>query len=430
MDSVQKQREWTVLVYMNDNNNLCKGAQAMLKSQLAPLDPTDSLAIAVEYSHLREPNYTYPPSITHARAEVRVKKLETLERKPYQNMADPATLRDFLEWGIRKYPAKHYAVVIQSHGGAWRPSMPDEGTRIGDDPETSRPSTMSLPALRQTLQTVQAMTGVKPDVLAFDSCLMSNAEAAYELRDRAGIMIGSEDIISSTPSEYALDYAVPLGDVLRRLSLRLELGEQVAPAVLAQDWVKACEASWTTPTQTALDLTKIEPLKNAVNDLATALLAPEVPREVLKEVAAKARSFSEKANPDKWDRMYDYKIFLYDLQDLAANIAADLRLASAAPAAKKVMESLDAAKIAHEAQDDVHVVGRVSYGGAPMFERHEDYDDGRTHGLSIYLPDNPDVVKFEESMGNRYDELSFARDVRWGELVRKTSAPRDKPALE
>lgn len=32
---------------------------------------------------------------------------------------DPAVLIDFLSWGIRRYPARRYFVVIWNHGEGW-----------------------------------------------------------------------------------------------------------------------------------------------------------------------------------------------------------------------------------------------------------------------------------------------------------------------
>lgn len=410
-------RDWTVLVYMSDNNNLCRGAQAMLKQQLAALEPCDRVAVAVEYSHLREPGYTYAPSITHARAVVGTKKLETVEKRPCENMAAPQTLQRFLEWGIRAYPARHYMVILQGHGGSWRASMPDEAAG-----EEGRPATISVPALGQTLAQVQAETGVRPDVLAFDSCLMSNAEAAYELRDRAGLMLGSEDVISSTPSEYALDYAVPLRGILQRLSDRLADGADASPTEVAKDWVEACRTSWTTPTQTALSFDHLEGIARSVDALAGALLDPAIAAAVIREVAGKARHFSEKARPDRWDRMFDYKLCLRDLADLAGQVAADPRLAAAGPAARGVLQALDEARVAHEAQETVAVEGRTSYGEA-MFGHRNPYDADRTHGLSIYLPDNTELIANQRKEGQEYDALAFARDTRWPQLIAKVAEP-------
>ncbi|MFN8613290.1 MAG: clostripain-related cysteine peptidase [Vulcanimicrobiota bacterium] len=39
------------------------------------------------------------------------------------NTADPKNLADFIKWGIEKYPAKNYWLVISDHGDAWTGSL-------------------------------------------------------------------------------------------------------------------------------------------------------------------------------------------------------------------------------------------------------------------------------------------------------------------
>lgn len=427
MDGV---REWTVLVYMNDNNNLCRGAKALLKNQLAQIEPTDKVSVAVEYSHLREPGFTHPASVTHERAEVGQKSLKKLETCPVVNMASQQTIEDFLRWGIKAYPARNYAVIIQSHGGAWRKSMPDEvfGTVGNDWEETRIPATIGVAEVSDAFKRVEEETGVKPAIIAFNSCLMSNAEAAVEMHGRADILIGSEDIMSSTPSEYALDYAVPLKPILQKLSDRLAAGENVSPESLTRDWVEACSQSWTSPTQTGLRLAEMPAVMAAIDGLAGALLDSRVDPALLRQVVNQARNFSEKARPDRYDREWDYKVHLYDLQDLAEKVLGEPRLEQAWPAARDVVASLDRAKVAHEAQETVHVEGRTTY-GETLFSRTDPYDAGRTHGLSIFLPDNALVVERQKKDGNDYDAMALSRLTRWNMLVQKVIAapPPESP---
>lgn len=410
---------------MNDNNNLCKGAKAMLKTQLGALEPCDRVQIAVEYSHLREPSMTHPSTVTHRRAEIGNKRVNDLADLPVVDMAAPETIENFLRWGIEKYPAKHYAVIFQSHGGAWRASMPDEAAgalRDGpvDEPYAPHPSTtISMPALSRALAEVEATTGVRPDVLAFDSCLMGNTEAAYELRDRGGLLVASEDIISSTPSEYALDYAVPLQPILQRLSDRLAAGEHVGADTLGKDWVEACATSWTTPTQSAFRLGAMEDVARALDRLAGALLDADA--GVLREVVAKARHFSEKKAPDRFDREWDYKLHLKDVRDLVDQVRAEPRLEAAWQSAADVMKALSQARVAHQSQEEIHAVGRTSY-GEPTIDKREPYDGGRTHGLSIYLPDNAKIADRQREEGNFYENLAFAADTRWPMLMAKLTA--------
>lgn len=429
---MQPVREWTVLVYMNANNNLANGAKGLLRNQLGALEPCDQVSIAVEYSHLRgEPGYVWPDAATHRRCEVGDRKLETVEQLPYQNMASPRTLEDFLRWGIQRYPAKRYLVVVQGHGSAWRRSLPDDATRFdasgrelpksGDAPEGSRPATLGVDEIGGVLDRIARDTGVTPDILAFDSCLMSNLEAACELQDRAGLLVGSEDVMTSPMwqrAEHTLDYAVPLKGILQKLSDRLAAGQDVSPRTVAGDWVDECSRSWTTPTQTALDTKALPALTKAVDTLAGALL--QAPEDAVRALTEKTRHFGD--GGDRWAKEWDSKRHLYDLVDLARQVQADPRLQGAHAAARETVLAVEAARVAHEAQDTLQSVWRFSYGAE---EPHEvrDYDEQRTHGVSIYLPDNPKIQERNREEGSDYDALRFARETRWPRLVQRVATP-------
>ena len=102
--------------------------------------------------------------------------------------------------------------------------------------------------------------------------------------------------MSSTPSEYALDYAVPLKPILQKLSDRLAAGENVSrrepdPGLGGG----VLDQSWTSPTQTGLRLTEMPAVMAAIDGLAGALLDSRVDPALLRQVVNQARNFSEKA---------------------------------------------------------------------------------------------------------------------------------------
>jgi hypothetical protein len=97
-------------------------------------------------------------------------------------MGDPQTLKDFVSWGMKSYPANHYVVVVTGHGGAW----------IGALEMT--PESMNK-ALKEGTEEASKATGEpkKLDALLFNSCYMGNMEAAYEMRGASDINIASEN---------------------------------------------------------------------------------------------------------------------------------------------------------------------------------------------------------------------------------------------
>lgn len=98
-------------------------------------------------------------------------------------MSKPDTLRDFLQWGARQYPADRYAVVLSDHGGGAMGGF-------GADEALGDGETMSLAGLRSAFQ----QSGVKVDVLGFDACLMASLEVASHLAPYVNYLVASEDV--------------------------------------------------------------------------------------------------------------------------------------------------------------------------------------------------------------------------------------------
>ncbi|HET6495971.1 MAG TPA: clostripain-related cysteine peptidase, partial [Thermoleophilia bacterium] len=96
------------------------------------------------------------------------------------DMADPATLRDFVSWAAAEYPAERTALIIVDHGYGWKGLCIDE---------TSLGATMSLKQLAAALQGLPRTI----DLLGLDACLMQSAEVGYELRScDLEVVVGSE----------------------------------------------------------------------------------------------------------------------------------------------------------------------------------------------------------------------------------------------
>ena len=51
------------------------------------------------------------------RYEMKDGYMTQVEQVPSASMAESSTLADFLNWGVKKYPADHYMLVIWDHGG-------------------------------------------------------------------------------------------------------------------------------------------------------------------------------------------------------------------------------------------------------------------------------------------------------------------------
>src|SRR5262249_16326625 len=111
--------------------------------------------------------------------------------------------------------------------------------------------------------------GQKLDILGCDACLMNMLEICYEMKDTASVMVGSEE----TEPGAGWPYAAILGKLTKTPTM--------APADLARcianeygAWYKANgnPIQDKSATQSALDISRLQPVADAVNALADALL--------------------------------------------------------------------------------------------------------------------------------------------------------------
>ena len=88
------------------------------------------------------------------------------------NMADYKKLYDFIEWGIKSYPAKRYMVTIAGHGFT---------VLTLNDFSGNMPYTMGLYEMCLAINNIQRDLNISIDILNLDICNMNNIEVIYEL---------------------------------------------------------------------------------------------------------------------------------------------------------------------------------------------------------------------------------------------------------
>jgi len=297
---------------------------------------------------------------------------KVVEDMGFVNMASPDTLKDFLIWGIKNFPAKKYVVVLSDHGAGILGGFEDRG------------ELMTLPQINKAIAAAEKETGVKPDVLMFDCCLMAQTEVAYELKDRAQVMVASEETVGGVGMPY-----VP---ILKGLNKMAGEGEATAENI-AKLVIKECEktSEESTTTFSAIDLTKMKDLKTSVDKLAKVLMETDTPQETIKFLIHNTTAYSQDSPSEPYR---DYR----DLGHLADNIinfkdVTDPKLKEAAQNLKKILSE---AVIAEE-----HT------------QKNEDY--APSQGLSIYAPKSNRFVSDE--VYEQYKETSMSKKGAWDEFL-------------
>jgi len=307
-----------------------------------------------------------------------VLKSKVVEELGRIDMSNPETLKDFIVWGIKNYPADHVALILNDHGGGFTGAMADD----------SDGNFMSTPQLHEALSEAEKITGKKIDILGFDACLMAQEEVAYELKDDAKVMLASEE--SEGAKGWA--YSPLLGktllnavEELRKLTTtRGGAKVDVGPIDFAKKIVEVHSSRQEDiPTLSAIDLTKIGDLKEATDNLAKAI-QKTTDTEAVKQAIKASEHYGS-----IWEPYVDF----HDLGHLSELIAKNTTDENLKKAAEAVHSAVEKAVIAKEAEPTKYP---------------------NSHGISIYAPTQ---VGSDGKLGYDYQKLAFAKDTQWDEAV-------------
>jgi hypothetical protein len=410
-------KRWTVLVYLAGDNDLDSAGVVDL-GEMKQVGSSDQISIVAQFDRAGK-NVATKRYLLRKGTALAKDMLATLGET---NMGDPNVLRDFLTWGAKTYPAEHYLVVIWNHGAGWddeniyrsvkrglKRNVAYKGRAVG---ETVRAAAGTIPLahvramskrplrralfsttihtaartraiafddqaedfldnieLKRVLTAVKKGFGGKIDVLGMDACLMNMAEVAYQVRNTAQVLVGSQEV---EPAE-----GWPYTRILRKLAKTpdmtpRQLGKAIVDRYLAS--YKPNEGV----TQSALDLSASVKLEGEIDKLASALLK-EVSGEAGQVAVMRAR---------RAVRSYETKDYI----DLV-HFCQLLRKFSAGA-------GVQAACAGVEVTATKNFVLASGFKGASV---------GNSNGVSIYFP--------EETISPLYAKLDFAKNNKWNEFL-------------
>lgn len=88
-------------------------------------------------------------------------------------MANPKSLYEFLKWGIERYPARRYTLILSGHGFQFVGVMTDYSQKA--------PYIMGIPEMVRAIDMAANDTGSQIDLLILDVCYFNFFESIYEL---------------------------------------------------------------------------------------------------------------------------------------------------------------------------------------------------------------------------------------------------------
>lgn len=359
-----RERQWTILYYGAGNNNLSRDLNLEMGS-LRNAGSSDEIQIVAQLA--REGNNGQAVRGSMAKVPVgwgavrpKFEPEETLKA----DMAEKATYADFLQWGMKTYPAKHYMVIQAGHGDGHRGSIVEgNGNKL------------TLPEEREAHEAAPA----KIDVLLKESCMGGSLEEAYENKDRVAYYVASQDVTTGNVNLHGF------AQEARQLAYNGELG----PRDLVQ--TMADNRSTKAKTFVAIDSSKLDGVGQAVAEFQGALKQGEVDR--VRQVASQTAS----VEPDSEDLSSD---------SLLTRVREQKRLQyrDAIGFAEGVAETvpsleIQAKNVAERIRDSI-----LHQHSAPGFEEQQ--------GLSWNISPDPGITA-----GADYRSLAFSQDTGWTGVV-------------
>jgi len=101
------------------------------------------------------------------------------------SMGEPDTLRDFILYGLKNYPADKYGLILWDHGGG-------SIAGFGHD-EKFDDASLTLHDMQKAFEEA-GLRKNKLEFLGYDACLMATVEMAVIAADYAHVLIASEDL--------------------------------------------------------------------------------------------------------------------------------------------------------------------------------------------------------------------------------------------
>lgn len=187
------QRKLTLMIYMC-GSNLESGygsASADLQEiQTAGFDAAQTTVLVMTGGTTRWAT-GYDPGETRIMEVGR--RSRVVQRNDPVNMGSAAALTQLLRFGIERYPAREYALILWDHGGG-----PLEGVCWD---ELFSMDSLSLDELTQALRDAQLPAPL--EWIGFDACLMGSAEVAAAMAPYARYMIASQETEPAQGWNYA-----------------------------------------------------------------------------------------------------------------------------------------------------------------------------------------------------------------------------------
>jgi len=196
--SGKPKKEWTVLIYMNGDNSLSDSINPDINQMEASQFDEEKMNIIVQADY----NIYAPdprPCIYDVKNDANITKISSPKIKNLSEVdsGDWSVVANFLNWGMKEYPAEKYAIIMWSHGNGWMPKKERFSSFFPDNVTHNYISIVDgdYNNLFKSLKN-------KVDVLILDACNMQTMENLSELPAKVDFVVGSEQTVPDTGFPY------------------------------------------------------------------------------------------------------------------------------------------------------------------------------------------------------------------------------------
>ncbi len=377
------ERNWTVMVYMAGDNDLSIKKPSISSALSDDIEEMEEVGSSDDVNVLTlADTFLGTASLYY----VKPGEAEELTDMGEVDMAQGETLVNFVKWISDVFPAKHYLLILWDHGEGFKKARAFTRDLLLDEhPLTDH--WMDIPTLALALDDIISYLGRPIDILGFDACLMNMFEIAYEIRDKASFMVGSEnwEDVEGWPYDLFLSWLVENSTATPQ-----KLAEKIVESYISYYAFKP------PATMAAVDLSKLEGLLESFNTLVNALTNETSQNSTVGEILRTQIFLNVQRFDDgnEWGISPDDDTFV-DLYHLAELINEDLPIFS--PEAEGVEQSLNSTIIAK---------GNVGE------------EVKNAYGLSIWFPD-PSIYNSDEweYYWDHYSSLQFFTDSSWPDFL-------------
>lgn len=185
----QPTKQWTILVYLDADNNLSSYGDYDI-NEMKAVGSDSSINIVVLWDNAGS---------THGYYYIQSTGATLLQDVGEVNMGSETTAKNFIDFATTNFPANHYMWIFWNHGGAVDRSITYKGVCWDD---TNNSDHLSEVEQKNIISYLNSKTGKILDVLAYDACLMACAELFYQFRGMVNYIASSEQTIPGNGYNY------------------------------------------------------------------------------------------------------------------------------------------------------------------------------------------------------------------------------------